>query len=45
MITLECAWCDAELTLDELDATTIECADCRIVVEISPDPGSLALAA
>ena len=45
MITFECAWCDAELALDDLDATTIECADCRIVVEIAPDPEPLALAA
>jgi hypothetical protein len=45
MITLECAWCDAELALDELDATSIECADCRIVVEFAPDAEVLAAAA
>jgi len=45
MITLECAWCDAELAIDNLDAMTIECADCRIVVEIAPDSEPLALAA
>jgi hypothetical protein len=45
MITFECSWCDAELTLDALDATSIECADCRIVVEIAPDAEELALAA
>ena len=45
MITLECAWCDAELAVADLDATSIECADCRIVVEIAPDPEPLALAA
>ena len=45
MITIECSWCDAELAIDELDATGVECADCRIVVEFAPDPEALALAA
>ena len=45
MITLECAWCDAELAVDSLDATSIECRDCRISVEIAPDPEPLAVAA
>jgi hypothetical protein len=45
MITIECSWCEDELALADLDATSIECADCRIVVEIAPDPEELALAA
>ena len=45
MITIECSWCDAELVLDSLDATSVDCADCRISVEFAPDPESLAIAA
>jgi hypothetical protein len=45
MIIIECTWCDAELTLDSLDATSVECADCRITVDIASDPEALALAA
>jgi hypothetical protein len=45
MITIECSWCDAELALDDLDATSVECADCWIVVEFAPDPEALAIAA
>jgi hypothetical protein len=37
MITIECAWCDAELTIDGLDATSIDCPACSISVEIAPD--------
>ena len=45
MITIECTWCEAELALDSLDATSLDCADCRITVDIVPDPELLALAA
>jgi hypothetical protein len=45
MITIDCTWCDAELPLDSLDATRVDCADCRITVEIAPDPELLAVAA
>jgi len=45
MITIECSWCDGELALDDLDATSVDCPDCRITVEIAPDPDALALAA
>ena len=45
MITFECSWCDADLTIDGLDATSVECADCGITVEIAPDPEPLAIAA
>lgn len=46
MITLECAWCETELRLESLDATSVECADCRISVEIAPNvPASRDLAA
>ena len=45
MITIDCTWCDAELALDSLDATSVDCVDCRITVEIAPDPEQLAIAA
>ena len=37
MITLECAWCEAELTIDGLDATSVECPECSVAVEFAPD--------
>jgi hypothetical protein len=37
MITLECAWCEAELTIDGLDATSVECPECSVSVEFAPD--------
>ena len=45
MITIECTWCEAELLLDSLDATSIDCADCRVTVDIAQDPEPIALAA
>ena len=45
MITIECTWCEAELVLENLDAPSVDCADCRITVEIAADPEPLALAA
>ena len=37
MITFECVWCDGELTIDGLDATSVECPDCSVSVELAPD--------
>ena len=45
MITIECTWCDTDLALDSLDATSVDCADCRITVDIATDPEALAVAA
>ena len=45
MITIEWTWCEAELALDSLDATSVDCADCRITVDIAIDPEPIALAA
>jgi predicted RNA-binding Zn-ribbon protein involved in translation (DUF1610 family) len=45
MITIECTSCDAELALDSLDATSVDCPDCRITVEIATDPEPIAIAA
>jgi hypothetical protein len=45
MITIECSWCDADLALDGLDATSVDCPDCGISVEIAADPDPLAVAA
>jgi hypothetical protein len=45
MITIECTWCDAELVLDSLDATSVDCADCRVTVDLAVDAEPLAVAA
>lgn len=45
MITLECPWCDADLTIDSLEQPTLDCPDCRVTVEFAPDPDPIALAA
>ena len=45
MITIDCTWCDTELLLDSLDAASVDCPDCRVTVEVAPDPERLAFAA
>ncbi|HET9614025.1 MAG TPA: hypothetical protein VFP22_04355 [Candidatus Limnocylindrales bacterium] len=45
MITIECPWCDGDLAMDSLEDTSLECPECRIVVEIATDREDLALAA
>jgi hypothetical protein len=45
MITIECSWCDTELILESLDATSVDCADCRVTVDLATDSEVLALAA
>jgi hypothetical protein len=45
MITLECAWCDADVTIDSLGQSTVDCPDCLVTVEVAPDPDPIALAA
>jgi hypothetical protein len=37
MIYIECAWCETEVAVDGLDATSVECADCNVIVEIARD--------
>jgi hypothetical protein len=37
MITIECAWCEAELAMDGLDATSVDCPDCLVSIELAPD--------
>jgi hypothetical protein len=37
MITFECAWCDTELAIEDVDATSIECPACCVSVELAPD--------
>ncbi len=44
MIIVECSWCEADVAV-ELDATSVECPDCLVVVEFVPDPEPLAIAA
>jgi len=45
MILIDCTWCEAELVLEALDATSVECPDCRITVDIASDPRPIAAAA
>jgi hypothetical protein len=45
MITIECTWCEAELALEGIDAMSVDCADCRVTVDLAPDPEALAVAA
>jgi hypothetical protein len=45
MILIECSWCAGEVALDSLDATSVDCPDCLVSVEIAPDPEVLAAAA
>lgn len=40
MITFECAWCDGEMVLEDLDAERVECPNCAISLEIAPDAAS-----
>jgi hypothetical protein len=44
MITIECTWCDAELALETLVETSVDCPDCRITVDIAPDPDTIVVA-
>jgi ribosomal protein S27E len=37
MIYIECALCETEVTVDGLDATSVECTDCNVTVEIARD--------
>ena len=45
MILIECSWCEAELVLASLDASSVDCPDCIVSVEFSPDQEAIALAA
>ena len=45
MIIIECAWCDAGLALDPLVETSVDCPECRVTVDLAPDPEPLAVAA
>ena len=45
MIIIECAWCDAELALDPLVETSVDCPECRVTVDLARDPEPLAVAA
>ena len=37
MIYFECSWCDGDMTLEAIDATSVECHDCGISIDIAPD--------
>ena len=45
MIFIECSWCDGDVVLEGLDATSVDCPECAVSVEIAPDPEALAAAA
>jgi hypothetical protein len=45
MILIECAWCDRDVALESLDATSVDCPECLVSVELAPDPEVLAVAA
>ncbi len=40
MVTVECPWCEASVTLARLDV--VRCETCRIEVEIDPAPVAVA---
>jgi hypothetical protein len=44
MVTVDCPWCEAPLALE---AALLRCEDCRVEVEVDPQPvvESVALAA
>jgi Zn finger protein HypA/HybF involved in hydrogenase expression len=37
MIYIECAWCETEVAMDGLDATSVECPECSVTVDIAQD--------
>ncbi len=45
MILIECAWCEADLALEGLDATSVHCPDCRVTIDLATDPEPAAVAA
>jgi len=45
MILIECSWCDGDVALESLDATSVDCPECLVSVELAPDPEVLAAAA
>ena len=45
MIIIECTWCNAELALESLGESSVDCPDCRITVDLAPDPDPIAVAA
>ena len=45
MIIIECSWCDAELALETLVETSVDCPDCRITIDLDPDLDPIAVAA
>jgi hypothetical protein len=45
MIIIECSWCDAALALETLIETSVDCPDCRVTIDLAPDPDPIAVAA
>jgi ribosomal protein S27E len=45
MLTLDCPFCDAPVTIPEPSATAIRCEACSVVAEFTPDEVEETLAA
>ena len=46
MIYIECAWCETEVAVEGIDATSVDCPDCKVTVEIArDDPNTISIAA
>ena len=46
MIYIECSWCDGDLAIESIDATSVDCPDCGVTVDIAVDePTGLPVAA
>jgi len=37
MIIIECAWCEGELAIEAIDASSVDCPECGISVDFAPD--------
>jgi hypothetical protein len=46
MIFIECAWCETDVAIGGLDATSVDCPDCNVTVELATDdPLTISIAA
>ena len=45
MTTIDCPWCDAPLEVELATAVAVACSDCRVQVDLAPDPGPVLAAA
>ena len=45
MILIECPWCETDLAVETLEASSVDCPDCPITIDFAPDPAPIAVAA